>query len=118
MAGIFSEFSHSARILDLNFVGHRDRFSQAGLVWISSILYPLSQLVLMDLELLCWRPLAFQRLLSWSFSLLMALTGLKMAALLRPLVLYGLLLMFCTSGNDEDRDLLVILIFSIGFLFL
>ncbi|GFQ76110.1 hypothetical protein TNCT_263271 [Trichonephila clavata] len=77
MAGIFSGFALSVWLLDIDFLGHRDRISQAGHVWTGSILYPLSQLVVMDLKLLCWRPLAFQRLLSWSFSLLMALRGLE-----------------------------------------
>ncbi|GFR14277.1 hypothetical protein TNCT_159591 [Trichonephila clavata] len=68
MAGNSSWFALSFRLLDADCVGHRDRLSRAGLVWTGSILYPLSQLLVMDLEWLCWHTLAFQRLLSWSFS--------------------------------------------------
>ncbi|GFQ87222.1 hypothetical protein TNCT_552521 [Trichonephila clavata] len=72
MAGIFFEFANSVRLLGVDYVSDRDRVFQAGLVWTGWILYPLSQFVVMDLELLCWRPLAFQRPLTWSFSWLMA----------------------------------------------
>ncbi|GFQ77933.1 hypothetical protein TNCT_722521 [Trichonephila clavata] len=107
MAGYFSWYALSFRLIDVDCAGHRGRLSQAGLVWTESILHPLSQFFVMNLNVLYWFPLTFQRLLSWSFSLLMALTGLMMAT--SPCshftVHCGLLLIVYSSSNDEGSDI-------------